>query len=307
MTKERIGFIGLGIMGRPMALNLLKAGYELVVWNRTASKMSPLLEAGASAGESPADVARRAAVVISMVSDSPDVEEIALGERGLMAAARPGLLYIDMSTISPRVARNVAARLAEKGTEMLDAPVSGGQRGAVEATLAIMVGGPRAAFDRARPILGALGRTVTHLGPSGQGQAAKLCNQVVCVLNTLAASEALLLAARSGLDPKAFLGAISKGAASSWVLENLGPKMIERDFSPGFMVRLQQKDLRLVLEAARELKVPLPGASLVHKLFGDVEAAGGGELGTQALITALERLAGTGISSGGGREPGGGN
>jgi len=236
-------------------------------------------------------VARAADVVISIVSDSPDVEQVALGPRGVIEAARPGLLYVDMSTISPRVARAVAARLAEKGTDALDAPVSGGERGAVEGTLSIMVGGKAEAFERARPIFDVLGRTVTYMGTSGKGQAAKLCNQVVCVLNILAACEGLLLASRSGLDLRRLLSAVTRGAAGSWMLENLGPKIAERDFAPGFMVGLQQKDLRLVMETAEELHLPLPGAALVNQLFRAVEAAGGGGLGTQALIQALERLA----------------
>ena len=294
MAKETIGFIGLGIMGRPMALNLVKAGYELAVWNRTVSKMKPLVEAGATACASPAEVAERAGMIISIVSDSPDVEQVALGPNGVIESARPGLLYVDMSTISPRVAREVAARLAQKGTDMLDAPVSGGERGAVEGTLSIMVGGSSEGFERARPVFECLGRTVTHMGPGGSGQAAKLCNQVVCVLNILATCEGLMLARRSGLDIDQLLSAITKGAAGSWMLENLGPKMAARDFAPGFLVRLQQKDLRLVLETADELKLPLPGTGLVNQLFRAVEAAGGGELGTQALVTALERLSGAG-------------
>jgi len=301
MAQMRIGFIGLGIMGRPMALNLLEAGHALTVWNRTASKMRPLVEAGAAQGTSPADVADGADVVISIVSDSPDVEQVALGPEGVIASARRGLLYVDMSTIAPRVAREVAARLAEKGTDVLDAPVSGGERGAVEGTLSIMVGGEPEAFDRARPVFDCLGRTVTYMGPSGSGQAAKLCNQAVCVLNILAVCEGLMLARRSGLDAERLLSAITKGAAGSWMLENLGPKMAARDFAPGFLVRLQQKDLRLVLETAEELTLPLPGTSLVTQLFRAVEAAGGGELGTQALVTALERLSG---SAGAGIDPG---
>lgn len=291
MAREKIGFLGLGIMGRPMALNLLKAGYPLTVWNRTASKMAPVVTAGATEGGSPADVARQADVVISIVSDSPDVEQVALGPGGVIEAARPGLLYVDMSTIAPRVAREVASRLAEKGADALDAPVSGGESGAVEGTLSIMVGGKEAAFERARPVFDVLGRTVTYMGPSGSGQSTKLCNQVICVLNILAACEGLMLASRSGLDAQRFLSAVTKGAAASWMLQNLGPKMAARDFAPGFTVRLQQKDLRLVTETAAELRLPLPGAGLVNQLFRAVEAAGGGELGTQSLVTALERLA----------------
>lgn len=291
MTKERIAFIGLGIMGRPMAENLLKAGHDLVVWNRTASRMSPLVEAGARAADSAADAARQAEVVISIVSDSPDVEHVALGPGGVAESARQGMLYIDMSTISPAVARRVGEALKERGAEMLDAPVSGGDRGARDGTLSIMVGGPEAALERARPIFDVLGKTVTYMGGPGLGQAAKLCNQVVCVLNILATCEGLLLASRSGLEPGRLLSAITRGAAGSWMLENLGPKMAARDFDPGFMVRLQQKDLRLVMEAADELQLPLPGTSLVRQLFRAVEASGGGELGTQALVTALEHLA----------------
>jgi 3-hydroxyisobutyrate dehydrogenase len=292
MAKERIGFIGLGIMGRPMAMNLLKAGHELTVWNRTASKMADLVAAGAGAADNPAAVAATSDVVISIVSDSPDVEQVALGSGGVIESARPGLLYIDMSTISPRVAREVAARLAEQGTEMLDAPVSGGDKGAVEGSLSIMVGGEAGAFRRARPVLEVMGKAITHMGPIGSGQTAKLCNQVVCVLNILATCEGLMLASRSGLNPKTLLSAITHGAAGSWMLENLGPKMADRDFAPGFMVRLQQKDLRLVLEAAADLDLPLPGTSLVNNLFRAVKASGGAGLGTQALVTALEKLAG---------------
>lgn len=294
---QRVGFIGLGIMGRPMALNLLKAGFPLTVWNRTASKMEPLVAAGARPAGSPAEVAAASDVVISIVSDSPDVQAVALGQGGVIGGARPGTLYIDMSTIAPRVARDVAAQLSRKGIDMLDAPVSGGQKGATEATLSIMVGGSPEAFARARPIFAALGKTVTHMGPSGSGQAAKLCNQVVCVLNILAVCEGLMLGARSGLDVKQLLAAITQGAARSWMLENLGPRMADRDFAPGFLVRLQQKDLRLVMETAEELHLPLPGASLVNQLFRAVEAAGGGELGTQALVKALERLAASPVSA----------
>ena len=295
-ASPHVGFIGLGIMGQPMALNLLKAGFPLTVWNRTASKMEPVVSSGARAAGSPAEVAAASDVVISIVSDSPDVLAVALGQGGLIEGARPGLLYIDMSTIAPRVARDVGAQLGAKGIDMLDAPVSGGQKGATEATLSIMVGGSPEAFQRARPVFAALGKTVTYLGPSGSGQAAKLCNQVVCVLNILAVCEGLMLGARSGLDVKQLLAAITQGAARSWMLENLGPRMAEGDFAPGFLVRLQQKDLRLVMETAEELHLPLPGTSLVNQLFRAVEASGGGELGTQALITALERLAALQVS-----------
>jgi len=290
--KKRIGFIGLGVMGRPMALNLLKAGYPMVVWNRTRSKMKPLLEAGAEGADSPREVAEKSDVVITMVTDSPDVEEVILGPNGVIHGAHPGLVVIDMSTISPTVTRRIAQKLAEKGVKMLDAPVSGGDIGAKKGTLSIMVGGPKETFEECLPIFKVLGKKITYMGPSGMGQTTKLCNQVICALNIQAVCEGLMLGAAAGLDLKKLLEVVTAGAAGSWMLSNLGPKMIERDFRPGFRISHQQKDLRLVLSFASELKLPLPGTALVQQMLRSVEAEGLGDKGTQAAIVAMEKIAG---------------
>ena len=289
---DHIGFIGLGIMGKPMARNLLKAGYPLTVWNRSQPSIDELARDGASPGSSPDDVARQSDVIITMVTDSPDVEKVALGPRGIIEGARPGLVHIDMSTISPAVTRRIAARLAEKGIEMLDAPVSGGDTGAQAGTLSIMVGGKEEVFGRCRPIFEVLGRTIVYCGPSGAGQTVKLCNQIVVALNNLAMCEALLFATKAGVDTRRMLEAVGAGAASSWALLNLAPRILARDFRPGFKVAHQQKDLRLALETAEQQAIPLPGTSLVHQLFAAVEAEGLGAEGTQALVKALEKLAG---------------
>ena len=290
--KKRIGFIGLGVMGRPMALNLLKAGYPMVVWNRTRFKMKSLLEAGAEGADSPREVAEKSDVVITMVTDSPDVEEVILGPNGVIHGAHPGLVVIDMSTISPTVTRRIAQKLAEKGVKMLDAPVSGGDIGAKKGTLSIMVGGPKETFEECLPIFKVLGKKITYMGPSGMGQTTKLCNQVICALNIQAVCEGLMLGAAAGLDLKKLLEVVTAGAAGSWMLSNLGPKMIERDFRPGFKISHQQKDLRLVLSFASELKLPLPGTALVQQMLRSVEAEGLGDKGTQAAIVAMEKLAG---------------
>ena len=289
---DRIGFIGLGIMGRPMARNLLKAGYHLAVWNRSRPGIDALAGEGASPASSAEDVARRSDVVVTMVTDSADVEQVALGPEGIMDGGHAGLVHIDMSTISPAVTRRIASRLAEKGIEMLDAPVSGGETGAQAGTLSIMVGGKEETLQRCRPVLEALGRTIVHCGPSGAGQTVKLCNQIVVGLNNLAMCEALVFAAKAGVDTRRMLEAVGAGAASSWALLNLAPRILDRDFRPGFKVAHQQKDLRLALEAAEQQAVPLPGTSLVHQLFAAVEAEGLSSEGTQALVKALEKLAG---------------
>jgi len=293
---KRVGFIGLGIMGKPMALNLLKAGYPLTVWNRTKSKMDDLVAMGAYGASSPKEVAERSDVVITMVTDSPDVEDVLLGSNGVIHGGRPGLIVIDMSTISPLVTRRISSELAKRGIKMLDAPVSGGEKGAKEATLSIMVGGPRDAFEECLPIFECLGKKITYMGQTGMGQTAKLCNQVICALNIQAVCEGLMLGAMAGLDLKRLLEAVSAGAASSWMLLNLGPKMIERDFKPGFKIRHQQKDLRLALELAAELKLPLPGTALVQQMLRIAEAEGLGEEGTQAAIAAMEKIAGRKIT-----------
>jgi len=288
---DRIGFIGLGIMGKPMARNLLKAGYPLTVWNRSQPAIEELVGDGASPGSSPEDVAHQSDVIITIVTDSPDVEKVALGPKGIIEGGRPGLVHIDMSTISPAVTRRIASRLAEKGVEMLDAPVSGGDTGAQAGTLSIMVGGKEETFQRCRPIFEVLGRTIVHCGPNGAGQTVKLCNQIVVALNNLAMCEALVFATKAGVDTRRMLEAVGAGAASSWALLNLAPRVLARDFRPGFKVAHQQKDLRLALETAEQQAVPLPGTSLVHQLFAAIEAEGLGAEGTQALVKALEKLA----------------
>ncbi len=293
MTEiTRVGFIGLGIMGQPMALNVLRAGYPLTVWNRTRSKADPLLAEGARWADSPAEVARASDVIITIVSDTPDVEEVILGPHGIIHGARPGSVVIDMSTISPHATMRIADRLAEKGIDMLDAPVSGGDIGAREGTLSIMVGGKPEVFERCLPIFRAMGKRITHVGPNGAGQFTKLVNQIIVVGNTLAMAEGLVFAAKAGLDLEKVLEAVSAGAAGSWMLSNRGPQIIRGDFRPGFTVRLQQKDVRLVLEAAREMSVPLPGTALIHELYHAVEARGLEEEGNHALIKSLEWLAG---------------
>jgi len=290
--SERVGFIGLGIMGRGMANNLLKAGFSIRLWNRTASRVEALVAAGAEARSSPADVAAHSDIIITCVSDTPDVEAVILGENGVIHGASAGALVIDCSTISPKVTRDIAAKLNEKGVHMLDAPISGGSEGAAKGTLSIMIGGEAAQVERAMPVLQAMGKTITHVGEQGAGQMVKLVNQILVVGHALAMSEALLFAQAGGLDLRKTLDAVKGGAAGSWMLSNRGPQILERDWRPGFMIKLQQKDLRLVLEAADQLGIPLPATSLIFNMYRPLEAQGLSEEGNHALIKALERLAG---------------
>ncbi len=293
MLKKRVGFIGLGIMGKPMCKNLIDAGYPVTVWDRVRPGMDECVGYGAVAGSSAKDVAEKSDVVITMVTASVDVEEVVLGARGILEGARPGMVLVDMSTISPRVAKETAAKLNGKGLKMLDAPVSGGDTGAREGTLSIMVGGPEEVFKDCLPILEVLGKNVIHMGEeNGAGQATKLCNQVIGAVNVLAVCEGFTLAAKSKLDMGKMFSAVRAGAAASFQLDDLGPRILERDWEPGFMVKTAQKDLRLVMEVAGDLGVSLPGVSLVHQLHHAVEAEGFGEKGTQALIRPLEKLAG---------------
>jgi len=297
LAMEPLGFIGLGIMGRPMAKNLLKAGYPLTVYNRSRPPVEELIALGASGAGSPREVAQRSRIVITMLPDSPDVEQVVLGPGGVLEGARPGLVIVDMSTISPEVTRGIAKAAGERGVETLDAPVSGGDKGAREGTLAVMVGGRREVFERCLPVFQVLGKNIVHVGDHGAGQTVKLCNQVVCALTLQAVCEGLMLASKAGIDLEKLLQAIGGGAAASWQLLNLAPKMLRRDFEPGFKVRLMQKDLRLALSAAQGLKLPLPGTSVVHQLYSAAEAWGLGEKGTQALIAALEKMAAHEVAS----------
>lgn len=289
---ENVGFIGLGIMGQGMAHNLLKAGFPLTVWNRTAGKMDSLVKAGAQAGKDPADVAARSEVIVICVSDTPDVEAVILGEGGVLAGARAGSLVVDCSTISPTVTQKLAKALAEKQVAMLDAPISGGSEGAVQGTLSIMVGGAAKDFERALPVFEAMGKKITHVGTNGAGQTVKLVNQILVVGNALAMCEGLLFAQAGGVDLEKTLEAVSAGAAGSWMLSNRGPQIIRRDWRPGFTIDLQEKDVRLVLGAADDLGVPLPGTALIHQLYRTLQARDLGSEGNHALIKALENLAG---------------
>jgi 3-hydroxyisobutyrate dehydrogenase len=295
--RERVGFIGLGIMGRGMARNILKAGFPLRVWNRTASRMDELAAEGAGPASSPGDLAFHSDIIITCVSDTPDVEQVLLGEGGVIHGARPGSLVIDMSTISPQATQRIAAQLAERHIHMLDAPVSGGSEGAARGTLSIMVGGDVTQFERALPVFQAMGTTITHLGPVGAGQTTKLVNQILVVGHALAMSEALLFAQAGGVDLRKALEAVSGGAAGSWMLSNRGPQILARDWRPGFTIDLQQKDLRLVLQEADRLGVPLPGTALIHQLYRTLQARGLGHEGNHALIKALENLAGIEIGA----------
>jgi 3-hydroxyisobutyrate dehydrogenase len=295
--KESIGFIGLGIMGGGMAANLLKAGINLTVWNRTPGRITALAQAGAGVGDSPADVAAGSDIIITCVSDTPDVEAVILGPRGVIERARPGSLVIDCSTISPAATREIAARLREKGVHMLDAPVSGGSEGAAKGTLSIMLGGEADQVDRAMPVLQAMGKTITHVGTHGAGQMAKLVNQILVVVTMQGVAEALLFAQAGGLDLEKTLAAVGGGAAGSWMLNNRGPQVIRRDWRPGFTVDLQQKDLRLVLEAADAMGIPLPSTALVFQFYRALQQQGLGGDGNHALAKALERLAGMEIGS----------
>lgn len=290
--NERVGFIGLGIMGQGMTRNLLNAGVDVTVWNRTASKMQPLVEEGAKPAESPADLAATTDVIMTCVSDTPDVEAVILGDDGVIHGVHEGALVIDHSTISPHATRRIAEQLNAKGVHMLDAPISGGSEGAAEGTLSIMVGGDADQVERAMPYFEAMGETITHVGGQGAGQTVKLVNQILVVITMLGVSEALLFAEAGGLDLQKTLDAVTGGAAGSWMLSNRGPQCIVRDWRPGFTIDLQQKDLRLVLDAADEMGVPVVGTSMVFNFYRALQEDGLGGEGNHALIKALERLSG---------------
>ena len=295
--SEQIGFIGLGIMGGSMARNLLAAGHELVVHNRSAARASSLADAGAKVAGSPSELAAACEIVFLCVSDTPDVEQVLTGPGGVAEGIRPGSLVVDMSTISPAATRRMAAVFAETGVGYLDAPVSGGSEGAAKGTLSIMVGGAAADLERARPFLEAMGQAITHVGPVGSGQVCKLVNQVLVVVSMLGVSEALLLAQAGGLDLSTALSAVQGGAGGSWMLSNRGPQVIARDWRPGFTVDLQQKDLRLVLEEADALGIPMIATAQVFQLYRTLQAQGCGSEGNHALVKALEHLAGITVAT----------
>ena len=277
-------------MGRPMAHNLLKAGYHLTIYTRTKSRAQSLLDAGAVWAESPAEVAENCEVLITCVTDTPDVREVLLGDKGVIKSAKTGLLCVDMSTISPYATMEMAKELAAKGVILLDSPVSGGEIGAIEAKLSIMVGGPERCIEKVKPVLGAMGRTITYCGASGMGQMTKLANQVIVIHTIMSIAEGFAFAEKAGLDLQTTLNVTAAGAASSHSLKALGPKIIAGDFKPAFMVDLQQKDLRLVLECAEKLNQPLPGVELAYKLLAVLQEQGRGKDGTQALVDVIRQL-----------------
>jgi 3-hydroxyisobutyrate dehydrogenase len=283
-----IAWIGTGIMGAPMARRLLQAGHRVRVHNRSAEEARALAGEGAIVAADAAEAARGADVVFIMVSDTPDVEGVTARIEPVLAR---GQLVVDMSTIAPEAERRIAARLTQRGADYLDAPVSGGETGAIEGTLAIMVGGDEAAFNRARPLFELLGKRITHMGAVGAGQTTKLANQIAVAVTLEAAAEALLFARQGGLDPAKVIEAIGAGAAGSWQLNNLGPKIVAGDYRPGFFVQLMRKDLRLVAEAAHEQRLALPGLALMTSMFNAASALGHDRDGTQAVADALDRVA----------------
>jgi 2-hydroxy-3-oxopropionate reductase len=297
---EKVGFIGLGIMGRPMAKNLMEAGYELVVHNRSPEKAEELAKEGnATAAASPGQVAQACDIVITMLPDSPDVEAVVAGEGGVLEGIRDGALLVDMSTISPVVTEELSERVREKGASMLDAPVSGGDVGAIEGALSIMVGGSEEDFERARPLFDVMGKVATHVGPTGAGQVVKACNQIVVALTIEAVSEALVLGSRGGVAPEKLVEALSGGLAGSAVMEAKKEKFFSHDFEPGFRIELHHKDLGIALAAGREYGVALPVTAIVDQMLEALKAKGRGDRDHSALLTLLEEAAQHEIGEGG--------
>lgn len=292
MDKLVVGFIGLGIMGKPMALNVLQAGFPLVVHNRSRGPVEALVAAGAEDGGSSKGVAQRAEIILLCLPDSPDVQQVVEGPDGVFEGISPGKVIVDMSTISPVVARDLAAKAERLGAEMLDAPVSGGDVGARQGTLSIMVGGKPEVFERVLPVFQAMGKNITRVGDAGAGQVTKACNQIVVALTIEAISEALVLAAKAGVDPARVREALLGGFAQSRILDLHGQRLLERNFRPGFKARLHHKDLKIALETGRTYGVPLPATGLVHEFYGALVATGKAELDHSALATLIEALAG---------------
>jgi len=293
MSNPTIGFIGLGIMGKPMARNLLKAGYPLVVHSRSRPPVDEVAKEGAAVAASSEEVAARAEVVITMLPDSPDVELVYAGERGVFAGAKRGALLIDMSSISPVVTRKLTQDAEKRGFDMIDAPVSGGEAGAIGASLSIMIGGKTTAVARAMPIFQALRKNIVHVGKAGPGQVAKAANQVVVGITIAAVSEALVLAAKAGVDPAKVRQVLLGGFAQSKILDAHGQKMLERNFKPGFRIRLHEKDLKIALATGSEYGVPLFVTGLVAQMMAAMKSTGRGDLDHAGLVTLVEELART--------------
>jgi 3-hydroxyisobutyrate dehydrogenase len=292
INLKKIGFIGIGLMGKGMSLNLLKAGYPVTVWNRTESKTKPVVEAGAKLVKTPKEVAENSDVVVSIVTGSDDVKEVLLGENGAIHGAKKGDIFIDMSTISPIATVEIAEELAKKGVEMLDGPVSGGVIGANNGTLSIMVGGKEKVFNDCKPILEAMGKTITYIGGNGDGQVCKAVNQILVGTTMLGVAEALVFAAKAGVDVEKVHQAVSGGAAGSWQLTNNGARLLKDDMSPGFKIKDYLKDLNIIMETGAANKMPLPATALVLQMFRHCQAEDMLQDGTQAVLRAVEKLAG---------------
>ncbi len=291
----KVGYIGLGLMGKSIARNILKAGFPLVVHNRSRAAVAELVAEGAKEAFSPAEVAGQVDVVFTNLPDSPDVESVVLGSHGILEAARRGLVYVDNSTIKPATARLIAAKLAEKGALALDAPVSGGDIGARNATLTIMVGGEAAALEKVMPVLQAMGKTITHVGAAGAGQVAKAANQIMVAAQMVAMGELMIFSKKAGVDPKKVVEAIKAGAAQCWTLDVKPPRLFDGNRQPGFKAYMQAKDLNIVMETAREYGIPLPAAAEHTQLFNAMLQMGMAELDNSAVIGVIEKLAGIGL------------
>lgn len=296
MTRK-IGFIGLGIMGKPMAKNLLSAGYSLVVYNRSKGAIKELQESEAIETNSPKEAASQTDVIITMLPDSNDVSQVILGPAGVIEGTKQGNIIIDMSTIDYKVTRKIAAEVEARGVEMLDAPVSGGEQGAIDGTLSIMVGGKKEVFENCLDIFHSLGKNIVHVGDIGAGQVVKACNQVVTGLTLQAVAEALVLGTKAGVNPKLIVEALSAGAARCWALDVKAPAMLKRDFRPGFKLKLHHKDLRIALDIGNDFDVPLPVTSLVYQIFSALKVAEKGDYDHSSIITFTEDLAGIQVSS----------
>jgi len=290
-VKYKVGYIGLGIMGKPMARNIMKAGYEIVVHNRSRQSVHELVSEGAIEAHSPAEVAEQVDIVFTNLPDSPDVELVALGEKGIIQGAHEGLIYIDNSTIKPATARRVGGKLAEKGVAMLDAPVSGGDIGAINGTLTIMVGGSAEALEKVMPLLKAVGKIITHVGGLGDGQIAKAANQIMVAAQMVAMGELLILAQKAGADPEKVVQAIRGGAAGCWTLDNKPHRLFAGNREPGFKAYMQAKDLSIVMDTAREFGIPLPSTAVNTQLFNAMLEMGMAEQDNSAVIGVIEKLA----------------
>ncbi len=291
----KVGYIGLGLMGKSIARNILKAGFPVVVHNRSRAAVDELAAEGAIPANSPAEVAAQVDVVFTNLPDSPDVEQVALGENGILAGAHPGLVIVDNSTIKPAVARHIAAELAKAGVQALDAPVSGGDIGARNATLTIMIGGEASALEKVMPVFQAMGKTITHVGDAGAGQVAKAANQIMVAAQMVAMGELLVFAKKAGVDPRKVVDAIKAGAAQCWTLDVKPPRLFDGNRSPGFKAHMQLKDLRIILETAREYDIPVSSAQENARFYEQMIELGMGELDNSAVVGVIEKLAGIGI------------